>query len=59
MKKKKNPVAKALRSPNLLPRIVKPRKGKGSFKRNKGRDAISILESDSGQPTVNPEMLSC
>ena len=32
---KKNPVAKNLRSKRYKPRIVKPKKGKGSFKRKK------------------------
>ena len=31
--KKKNLIAKDLRSPKYKPRIVKPKKGKGSFKR--------------------------
>ncbi len=33
--KKKNLIAKDLRSPKYRPRIVKPKKGKGSFKRKK------------------------
>jgi len=33
--KKKNLIAKNLRSPKYRPRIVKPKKGKGSFKRKK------------------------
>jgi len=33
--KKKNLIAKDLRSPKYKPRIVKPKKGKGSFKRKK------------------------
>ena len=33
--KKKNPVAKDLRTPKYKKRIVKPKKGKGSFKRKK------------------------
>ena len=33
--KNKNPVAKALRSGHLHPRVVKARKGKGSYKRVK------------------------
>lgn len=33
--KKRNPVAKALRSPALRPRVVKARKGKGSYKRKR------------------------
>lgn len=33
--KKKNLIAKNLRSPKYKPRIVKPKKGKGSFKRKK------------------------
>jgi alternative ribosome-rescue factor len=33
--KKKNPVAKELRTPKYKKRIVKSKKGKGSFKRKK------------------------
>jgi alternative ribosome-rescue factor len=33
--KKKNPVAKDLRTPKYKKRIVKSKKGKGSFKRKK------------------------
>ena len=33
--KKKNLIAKNLRSPKYRPKIVKPKKGKGSFKRKK------------------------
>ena len=33
--KKKNLIAKNLRSPKYRSKIVKPKKGKGSFKRNK------------------------
>tara|TARA_Y100000590_G_scaffold401713_1_gene486777 strand:- start:8 stop:115 length:108 start_codon:yes stop_codon:yes gene_type:complete len=33
--KKKNLIAKNLRSPKYRPRIVKAKKGKGSFKRRK------------------------
>ncbi len=33
--KKKNLIAKDLRSPKYRPRIVKAKKGKGSFKRRK------------------------
>ena len=33
--KKKNLNAKNLRSPKYRPKIVKPKKGKGSFKRKK------------------------
>ena len=33
--KKKNLIAKDLRSPKYRPRVVKPKKGKGSFKRKK------------------------
>ncbi len=35
MKSKKNFIAKDLYSKKYKPRIVKPRKGKGSFKRKK------------------------
>ena len=34
--KKKNLIAKDLLSPKYKSRVVKPKKGKGSFKRNKG-----------------------
>ena len=33
--KKKNYIAKDLRSSKYRPRIIKPKKGKGSFKRRK------------------------
>ena len=33
--KKKNLIAKDLRSPKYKPRVVKAKKGKGSFKRKK------------------------
>ena len=33
--KKKNLIAKNLRSPKYRPRVVKTKKGKGSFKRKK------------------------
>ncbi len=33
--KKKNPIAKNLLTPKFKTRVVKPRKGKGSFKRKK------------------------
>ena len=33
--KKKNLIAKSLRSPKYRSKIVKPKKGKGSFKRKK------------------------
>ena len=33
--KKKNLIAKDLRSPKYRPRVVKAKKGKGSFKRKK------------------------
>ena len=33
--KKRNPIAEDLRSPKYKKRIVKPKKGKGSFKRKK------------------------
>ena len=34
---KKNPIAKNLFSKKYKPKIVKPKKGKGSFKRKKGK----------------------
>ena len=33
---KSNPVAKEVRTPKYKLRVVKPKKGKGSYKRNKG-----------------------
>ena len=33
--KKRNPIALVLRSPKYKKRVVKPKKGKGSFKRYK------------------------
>ena len=36
MKATRNPIAKALKSPHLRPKAVRPRKGKGSYSR-KGR----------------------
>ena len=35
---KKNPMAKEVRTPKYKKRVVKPKKGKGSFKRNKEPD---------------------
>jgi stalled ribosome alternative rescue factor ArfA len=29
-----NPIARSLRSPHLRPRVVRARKGRGSYKRN-------------------------
>ncbi len=33
---KNNPIAKEVRTPKYKPQVVKPKKGKGSYKRNKG-----------------------
>ena len=33
--KKRNPIALELRSPKYKSKVVRPKKGKGSFKRNK------------------------
>ena len=33
---KNNPMAKEVRTPKYKPRVVKAKKGKGSYKRNKG-----------------------
>lgn len=33
---KKNPVAKEVRTPKFKPKVIKAKKGKGSFKRIKG-----------------------
>lgn len=32
---KKNPIAKALRSPNLRARVVRPKKGRGAYTRKR------------------------
>ena len=32
---KTNPIAKEVRTPKYKPRVVKPKKGKGSYKRQK------------------------
>jgi alternative ribosome-rescue factor len=37
-KKKSNPMAKEVRTPKYKSKVVKPKKGKGSFKRNKEPD---------------------
>ena len=34
--KKSNPIAKEVRTPKYKPRVVKAKKGKGSYKRQKG-----------------------
>ena len=34
--KKSNPMAKEVRTPKYKPQVVKPKKGKGSYKRQKG-----------------------
>ena len=34
--KKSNPIAKEVRTPKFRPQVVKPKKGKGSYKRQKG-----------------------
>ena len=34
--KKSNPMAKEVRTPKYKPRVVKAKKGKGSYKRQKG-----------------------
>ena len=35
--KKKNSIAKDLMTPKYKPRVIKPKKGKGSFKRKKNK----------------------
>ena len=37
-RKKSNPIAKEVRTPKYKTRTVKPKKGKGSFKRKKQQD---------------------
>jgi stalled ribosome alternative rescue factor ArfA len=39
--KKRNPVARALRSPALRPKKVVPRKGKGSYSRKRRKPGVS------------------
>ena len=34
--KKSNPIAKEVRTPKFRPKVVKAKKGKGSYKRQKG-----------------------
>ena len=36
--KKKNSIAKDLMTPKYKPRVIKPKKGKGSFKRKKNKN---------------------
>ena len=38
---KTNPMAKEVRTPKYKSKVVKPKKGKGSFKRNKQQDEWS------------------
>ena len=33
---KSNPIAKEVRTPKFRPQVVKPKKGRGSYKRQKG-----------------------
>ena len=51
MKKGGNPVAKSLSSPSLKPKVVKPKKGKGSYSR-KGK-ALSMSSGGKTKSTVN------
>lgn len=46
-----NPVAKALASPSLKPKVVKPKKGKGAYTR-KGK-ALSMSSGGKTKSTVN------
>jgi len=41
--KKRNIIAKDLLTNKYKPRIIKPKKGKGSFKRNKRNKGIKVL----------------
>ena len=41
--KKRNPVARALRSRHLAPKRIKGRKGKGSYNRNLSKRALRAL----------------
>ncbi|MDC3023192.1 alternative ribosome rescue factor ArfA [Candidatus Pelagibacter sp.] len=42
---KKNPVAKTLSNKQYKPKIVKPKKGKGSFKRKKLKSSSNLLNN--------------
>jgi stalled ribosome alternative rescue factor ArfA len=42
--KPRNPIARALRSPHLKPKIVPAKRGKGSYRRNKKVAAVSFLQ---------------
>jgi stalled ribosome alternative rescue factor ArfA len=43
--KKSNPIAKDVRTPKYKPRIVKPKKGKGSYKRNGKKNVLQNIDS--------------
>ena len=53
MKKGGNPVAKTLRSPSLKPKVVKPKKGKGSY----DRKAPSAKAMKGGGKTVKTKKI--
>ncbi len=42
LKKGGNPVAKSLAGPALKPKVVKPKKGKGSYKRPKNQTIATM-----------------
>ena len=42
---KTNPIAKDVRTPKYKPRVVKPKKGKGSYKRNGEKNIIQNIDS--------------
>jgi len=44
---KTNPIAKDVRTPKYKPRIVKPKKGKGSYSRNGEKNIIKKIDSES------------
>ena len=50
--KKRNPIAEDLRTPKYKKRVIKPRKGKGSFKRKK--KVILLKFSGAAKPEMNP-----
>lgn len=39
----KNPIAKALRSPHLRKKVVKPKKGKGAAKRPRLKEKLAVI----------------
>ena len=52
---KTNPMAKDVRTPKYKPRVVKPKKGKGSFKRIKSKN-VKIYPIKIGKHILMPKM---